>query len=413
MRLVFVVFDYTPTNIRLLPWFHVYEFSRNLTKLGHDVVILSDGYPELPRNDVVAGLRTIRLYHIRHFPPYNFKEIKDALDELKPDTIIWLTGLTAFFQKALFKSIKYPIISLIESPIYLPHEILSNVGLMAAIRNVNVVAANFIETFFPKFLIRDTLNLNNIKYVITLSKKNKERLEELGVDSRKLFHIPPWFDESLFLLPDKQVIDETKNLLCGERSDCILLTYCGPPLELRGIYTLLHAAQIANENLLSSKYSFRILLLCRERGNEYSKEREKLIRTINSLGLADLVKFEFGFLSKDQMKLHLIASDLVVLPFRHVTSDVPTSILEAMSLGKAVLSTNIDGIPELIEEKRGILVAPNDVRKIVNIIIYFTKNPDCLKEYGQRAKKYVRQQLSWKKSISDLMVLLKNDSTKF
>ncbi len=108
------------------------------------------------------------------------------------------------------------------------------------------------------------------------------------------------------------------------------------------------------------------------------------------------------------MKIYISASDLVALPFKYVVSDAPISIMEGMCLGKAVLSTDLDGIPELLEDNRGIMMRPGNYRQMADIIAHYATRKEKLTEYGERAKKYMIHHFTWKDSASRMLSLFKN-----
>ena len=54
---------------------------------------------------------------------------------------------------------------------------------------------------------------------------------------------------------------------------------------------------------------------------------------------------------------------------------MPVSLIEAMSLGLAVVSTNVGGIPFLLEnQKEALLIPDNDVDKMVEAIDRLIEN---------------------------------------
>jgi glycosyltransferase involved in cell wall biosynthesis len=405
MRIAFIAFSYRHENLRLLPWRHVYELSHYFSSLNHEVLVVTDGYPQLPKRGFLGGVPVIRLRHVKHFPPCNFSEIRKTLTEIDPDVVFWLMGLTGFFQKKLFETLGYDIVALIDSPIYWSYELIKNLGLISALRNAQVVLTNFVETLVPKYFIRSTLNVSDIKLVVTLSKRNKERLEKIGVNPDKLVSIPLGVDPSFLQRPSSLDVKKARSDACNGIDNCFLVTYFGPPLDLRGIDTLLLAAKQASEKF-SSQRPLRVLILSRERKGEYHVQKERLVRHVNKLRLNKTVKLKHGLLSKDQIKAYIAASDLVVLPFKHVISDAPVVVMEAMSLGIPVVSTDVDGIPELLENKRGLILAAGDIRRLAEIIVYYSENTAELSEYGQRACNYMRNKFTWKDSSSAMLALL-------
>lgn len=81
-----------------------------------------------------------------------------------------------------------------------------------------------------------------------------------------------------------------------------------------------------------------------------------------------------GWISSEQVKQHLLESDAMILP--SFAEGLPVAIMEAMAIGRPVLTTYIAGIPELITHNHnGILFPAGDVNAIANAIIDFSNMP--------------------------------------
>jgi colanic acid/amylovoran biosynthesis glycosyltransferase len=74
--------------------------------------------------------------------------------------------------------------------------------------------------------------------------------------------------------------------------------------------------------------------------------RTQLEEAVRQAGLEDTIVIS-GWLSGDGVKAHILESRAVVLP--SFAENMPVSIMEAMALGRPVISTYIAGIPELIQ----------------------------------------------------------------
>jgi len=70
----------------------------------------------------------------------------------------------------------------------------------------------------------------------------------------------------------------------------------------------------------------------------------------------------------------------------------PISILEAMALGKTVITTPVGGIPELVDNGINGFLVQRDSKDVADKIIYLYKNPELLKQISMRnlqdAKKF-------------------------
>ena len=67
--------------------------------------------------------------------------------------------------------------------------------------------------------------------------------------------------------------------------------------------------------------------------------------------------------------------------------NMPVSVMEAMALGLPVISTNVGGLPFLIDqEKDGILVPPNNAEAFVNAIVELLDNPIKVQRITRNAR---------------------------
>ena len=94
----------------------------------------------------------------------------------------------------------------------------------------------------------------------------------------------------------------------------------------------------------------------------------------------------------------LNASDYVILPSIE-KEDFPNVVLEAMSLGKPVIGTEIAGIPEQIEnEISGLVVKPSSSEELEKAITRLTSDSDLIQRFSIEAKR--RFELLFEGSIS-------------
>lgn len=100
---------------------------------------------------------------------------------------------------------------------------------------------------------------------------------------------------------------------------------------------------------------------------------------------ANLQNVEFtGESDHDQSLASLAASDVLVCPSRDET--MPITILEAMALGKAVISTDVGGISEwLRDEINGLLVPPENSAALAKAIERCLADPELIKRLGAAA----------------------------
>ncbi len=138
--------------------------------------------------------------------------------------------------------------------------------------------------------------------------------------------------------------------------------------------------------------------------------RDDLKDLAKILGIDDRCHFK-GSMPQLEVLEHYHKSDLFVLPSKiDETGDrdgLPNVIVEAQSQRLPVLSTNISGIPELIENGvNGILVDPDDVQALTREISNLGSNPQLRMEMGQAGEAKVRSEFSHMETIGTLVSLL-------
>lgn len=97
-----------------------------------------------------------------------------------------------------------------------------------------------------------------------------------------------------------------------------------------------------------------------------------------------------GRLSKKEWAAKSTGYDIFINTAR--TDNAPFSIIEALSLGMAVVSTDVGGIPHLLEDRKtALLVNDNDARAMADAIIELVENEDLRKEILLRSRQLVTQ----------------------
>ena len=106
-----------------------------------------------------------------------------------------------------------------------------------------------------------------------------------------------------------------------------------------------------------------------------------------SLGVKNSIDFK-GMLQKKEW--HKLSEDYDIFINTTNFDNTPVSILEAMALGLPVISTDVGGIPYLIEDSvTGILVSSNDIQGMVNRIVKYLDAQKDLQYIAQNARKKV------------------------
>ena len=114
--------------------------------------------------------------------------------------------------------------------------------------------------------------------------------------------------------------------------------------------------------------------------------------------LRPLVPQTLGFLP--HAELDRLYSRAAVVVFPSLYEGLPVCLLEAMAHGRAVVATNVGGMPELVEDGRtGMLVEPGDTEALRVAIERLLADTELRKELGRAARARVRQICSWDRVI--------------
>ncbi|MBC7119211.1 MAG: glycosyltransferase family 4 protein, partial [Methanobacteriaceae archaeon] len=81
----------------------------------------------------------------------------------------------------------------------------------------------------------------------------------------------------------------------------------------------------------------------------------------------------------------MAAADIIVLP--SISEGFPIVLLEAMAMGKPVVATKVGGIPEIVDEKVGILVEPKNPRRLADAIEKLLSDEKLRKKLGENGLK--------------------------
>ena len=86
--------------------------------------------------------------------------------------------------------------------------------------------------------------------------------------------------------------------------------------------------------------------------------------------------------------------------------NTPISLIEALALGLPVITTNVGGIPYLIENNvTGILVEPNDAKAFTEAIIHLLEHPYLATSISTKARAKV-EEFDWHKVKASWLSLI-------
>jgi glycosyltransferase involved in cell wall biosynthesis len=166
--------------------------------------------------------------------------------------------------------------------------------------------------------------------------------------------------------------------------------------EQKGQLLLIDAAR----QLLARGTKFELVLAG---DGEMRGELETLIARYN---LQDIVRIT-GWISSDQVREELLAARALVLP--SFAEGLPVVIMEAMALGRPVISTFVAGIPELIDPgQQGWLIPAGDTAALASAMqACLDAPPEMISAMGQAARAKVLEHHDIDKEASKLIELFR------
>lgn len=132
---------------------------------------------------------------------------------------------------------------------------------------------------------------------------------------------------------------------------------------------------------------------------EFWEGEEKYRDQINNLGLEGNIKIINKYIPNEEVGLCFAACDLVVLPYASATGS--GIVQAAFGCNKPVVSTNVGGLPEIINNKKtGYLIPPRDSKKIAEAIVSFYKEEKEEEFVGNIIQQ--REKFSWDRMIDTI-----------
>lgn len=164
------------------------------------------------------------------------------------------------------------------------------------------------------------------------------------------------------IIPNPVVFPTEEELANRSKSPLLRVLFLGLLSKSKGIYDLL---EVLSEH--RDYFSDKLVLDVGGNGDVLLFKRK-----VEELGLSDVVRFH-GWLSGDAKKRALLEADLFLLP--SYFEGVPMVILEAFAYGVAVVATCVGGIPDVVNEKNGILIHPGDRDELFAVLKNLCENP--------------------------------------
>ncbi|MFC2149632.1 glycosyltransferase [Candidatus Auribacterota bacterium] len=129
----------------------------------------------------------------------------------------------------------------------------------------------------------------------------------------------------------------------------------------------------------------------------YGPLRRNLERLAGALNVSDKVIFT-GF--QPDAVCYTASFDVFVLP--SIWEGTPVSLMEAMALGKGIIASGVGGVPELIRSgKDGVLIPPENIGELSQMIIKLIAEPQFCRILGQSARQRMLSDFPLERMVKD------------
>lgn len=169
-------------------------------------------------------------------------------------------------------------------------------------------------------------------------------------------------------------------------------------LAEKGVFEYLEAAKIIKQKYKDTKF---YILGSFDEANPFGLKKQELQEYLKN----DIVVYP-GFVN--DVNRWIEKSSVFVLP-SYYREGYPRSTQEAMSIGRAVITTNSVGCKEgVIDGVNGFLIPPYDYKFLANKMEYFIQNPNEINKMGLESRKIAEQNFDIHKINKRLINLIIN-----
>jgi glycogen(starch) synthase len=337
--------------------------ARELVKLRQEVVVATSAFENLPRHEVRAGVRILRV------PAYRKRADRSG----------------AFEQGAFIVVGSFAVLKFVRS--WKPDAVLAFFGVPsgAVAWLLNVVSkVPYVVSLrggdVPGFRPYDFGTYH--KVIAPLLRQVWQRATAVVANSRGLQSLARAFNNHIPVQIISNGVDVQRFVVPVDRQwDPPRLLFVGRVVYQKGLDILLPVLT----ELKHLPWEFSVV------GD--GPQREMLEKVALKTGISDRIHFR-GWQRGTGVEQQYRLANLFVFPSRH--EGMPNAVLEAMASGLPVIATRIAGSEELVlPGETGQLVVPDDPSELKSALIPLLTNADMRREMGLAGRRRVEDNFTW------------------
>ncbi len=361
-------------------WNRVYHIGKRLAERGHEVHVFSSNIIK-GTNQTSSDYKYYKGIHIHRSPVILalsenalFWRFKNKIIQLKPDVI----------DAHVYRHPHSSFASLIAHELRVPCFITTHAPFLEkGLRKAALeLAVNAYDLFIGKII------LNSYTGIIVISKWEKKFLHALGCLKNKIVYAPNGVSELFF-----------KENMNPEQTNKIL--FVGRVAPVKSLETLVYAAQEVIKN-----HRVRFIII----GPEEQPYADMIKQKVKDLKLEKCFEFRGPIYEEQKMITAIKNSDIFVLPSKR--EGIPQSLIEAMALGRIVISSKTMGGKELVTHgKNGFLFPIEDSKKLALLLNHCIERYKRLGKMKKNARRSAKS-FNWEKIVDTLERLFKKNIKK-
>ena len=169
---------------------------------------------------------------------------------------------------------------------------------------------------------------------------------------------------------------------CPRKTTVFTFIFLGRIIKEKGVFDIISACRI-----LSGRFKFKIYFFG---GGD---DEALLVKKILDYKLSDIIEFK-GVVEGAGKDQAFLSADAFLLP-TYYPEGLPYSVIEAMSYGIPVISTNAGSLCSVIDHMvTGLMVPMRDVKELAASMLLLLENPDLTSFLGENAHRKIAKEFS-------------------